>query len=48
MENNSIIKMNKFQSPINDDLKKELGREGFEDLMEYIDSVQFIKNLIAP
>lgn len=42
------VKMNKYQTPIDDSLKESLGREGFEDLMEYIDSVQFIKNLIAP
>ncbi len=41
-------KMNKFQTPINEELKETLHKEIFDELTEYIDSVQFIKNLIAP
>lgn len=43
----SLYKMNRFQTPITEELKKSLNKEVFEELTEYIDSVQFIKNLIA-
>lgn len=45
---NSLYKMNKYQTPINKELIDSLPREVFSELTEYIDSVQFIKNIIAP
>lgn len=44
----SSFKMNKFQTPITEELKNSLNREVWNDLLEYTSSVQFIKNLIAP
>lgn len=41
-------KMNAFQTPLNEDLKKSLHREVWTDLIDYISSVTFIKNLVAP
>lgn len=41
-------KFNKYQTPINDELKKSLHREVYEDLIDSISSIKFIKNLIAP
>lgn len=41
------LKLNKYQTPINDVLKEALPKEVWEDLMEYIATVPMIKNLIA-
>lgn len=45
---NEYRKLNKYQTPITEELKNSLNREVWLELLEYIDSVQFIKNLIAP
>lgn len=42
------IKMNKHQTPLTEELKKELPKEVWDDILEYIAQVKFIKNLIAP
>jgi hypothetical protein len=42
------IKMNKLQSPITDELKENLPKEVWDDMIEYISQVKFIQNLIAP
>jgi len=42
------IAMNKYQTPMTDEMKKSLPKEVWEDMLEYISQVQFIKNLIAP
>ena len=42
------MKLNKYQTPINDALKEALHSEVWEDLLEYISTVKFIQNLIAP
>lgn len=42
------IKMNKYQTPLTEDFKKSLPKEVYDDIVEYIASVQFIQNLIAP
>jgi len=39
--------MNKFQSPLSDELKENLPKEVWEDIVEYIATVPMIKNLIA-
>lgn len=41
------LKMNKHQTPLSDDLKKSLPREVWDDVVEYIGTVKFIKNLIS-
>lgn len=48
MENQVLYKMNKFQTPINEQLKESLNKEIYNELTEYIDSVQFINHLIQP
>lgn len=42
------MELNKHQSEITDQLRKDLPREVYENLMEYTSQVKFIKNLIAP
>jgi hypothetical protein len=42
------IKMNSLQSPIDDELKANLPKEVWDELLEYISQVQFMQNLIAP
>lgn len=42
------MELNKYQSPITDELKESLPKEVYENLIEYISTVKFIKNLIAP
>lgn len=44
----SIISTNKFQTPVNEELKKSLHKEVYDNLMEYLGSVKFIQNLIDP
>jgi len=48
MEVIETYKMNSFQTKINEDLKKSLKREVWNDLLEYISSIKFVQNLIAP
>lgn len=40
--------MNKLQTPIDDELKENLPKEVWEELLEYISQVKFMQNLIAP
>lgn len=40
--------MNKFQSPLDDELKANLPKEVWDELLEYIAQVKFMQNLIAP
>lgn len=42
------MELNKYQSPITDELKESLPKEVYENLIEYISTIGFIKNLIAP
>jgi len=42
------MELNKYQSPITDELRETLPKEVYENLMEYIATITFIKNLIAP
>lgn len=42
------MELNKYQSPITDELRESLPKEVYENLIEYISTVKFIKNLIAP
>jgi len=42
------IKMNKYQTPLTEELKDTLPKEVWDDMLEYISQVQFIQNLIAP
>jgi hypothetical protein len=42
------IKMNKYQSLLTDELKNSLPKEVWDDILEYIATVKFIQNLIAP
>ena len=42
------MELNKYQSPITDELKNTLPREVYENLIEYTSTIKFIKNLIAP
>ena len=47
-DNIPIIKTNKYQTPITDKLLKSLPKEVVEQFMEYVTTVEFIKNLISP
>lgn len=42
------LKMNKYQTPLDEELKKSLPEEVWKDIIEYTTSVKFIQNLIAP
>lgn len=44
----SVIKMNKYQTPLTEELKKDLPKEVWNDILEYISSVKFIDTLISP
>lgn len=41
------LKMNSFQTPLSERLKRALPKEVWENMLEYISTVSFIKNLIA-
>jgi len=41
-------KTNKYQTPINKELKKNLPKEVYDDIIEFITNVKFINNLIQP
>lgn len=43
-----MIEMNKYQTPLTDELLSSLPEEVVEQLLEFINSVEFIKRLIAP
>lgn len=43
-----LYKLNAFQTPLTKELKDSLHREVWNDLIEYISSVQFIKRIIQP
>lgn len=40
-------KFNKYQTPITSEFKKKLPKEVYDNILEYITEVQFIKNLIS-
>ena len=42
------MELNKYQTSITNDLKESLPKEVYDNLIEYIATVKFIKNLIAP
>jgi hypothetical protein len=42
------MELNKYQSKIDDELRESLPKEVYENLIEYISTIRFIKNLIAP
>ena len=42
------LKTNKYQTKLTDELKESLPKEVWDELLEYISTVQFIQNLIAP
>ena len=42
-----IYKVNKFQTPLTEELKNSLPKEVWLDLLDYIDSVEYIKRLTA-
>lgn len=42
------MEFNRYQTKITDELKKSLPRHVLDDLIDYINNVEFIKNLIAP
>lgn len=48
MEQVETFKFNSYQTEINDELKKSLKKEVWDDLIEYTTSIKFINNLIAP
>ena len=43
-----LHKLNKYQTPITAELQKSLPKEVWEDLLDFIGSIKFIQNLIAP
>jgi hypothetical protein len=47
-ELNGLYKFNKYQTPLTEELKNSLHKEVWLDLLEYINSIEFIKRLIAP
>ena len=40
--------MNKYQTPLTDELRDDLPKEVWDNILEYISQVKFIQNLIAP
>ena len=43
-----IYKVNRYQTPLTEELKDSLHKEIWSELTEYISSIEFIKRLIAP
>ena len=43
-----LYKLNKYQTPITEELQKSLPKEVWEDLLDFIGSIKFIQNLISP
>jgi len=48
MEAGIDIKLNKYQTPLNEELKNKLPKEVWDDILEYTTSIKFINNLINP
>lgn len=46
-ENILFMKLNKFQSPLNQELKNDLHKDVWNELIEYIDTVPFIRWLMS-
>ncbi len=42
------IKLNKYQTPLTDEVKESIPKETWDDILEYISQVKMIQNLIAP
>lgn len=42
------LKTNSYQTPLTDELRDSIPKEVWDDILEYISQVKFIKNLIAP
>jgi hypothetical protein len=42
------IKFNKYQTPLSDELRDSVPKEVWDEVLEYISTVKFIQNLIAP
>ena len=42
-----LYKLNKYQTPITEELQKSLPKEVWEDLIDFISTIKFIQNLIA-
>lgn len=40
--------MNKYQTPLTEELRENLPKEVYDNILEYISTVKFIQNLIAP
>ncbi|HEX8586068.1 MAG TPA: hypothetical protein VF680_16865 [Allosphingosinicella sp.] len=43
-----LYKLNKYQTPLTEELRESLPKEVWTDLLDFISSVEFIKRLIAP
>ena len=43
-----MIELNRFQTPLDEDLQKSLPTQVWSQLIDYVESVKFIQNLIAP
>lgn len=48
MEENIFIETNEFQTPLTEELKNSVNKKIWDDLIDYIETVQFIKWLISP
>lgn len=42
------MELNKFQTPLTEELKNSIPEEVYKDILEYISTVQFIQRLISP
>lgn len=42
------IKLNQYQTPLNKEIKKALPKEVWDDVLEYISNVEYIKRYISP
>ena len=43
-----FYKLNSYQTPLTEELKKSVPREVWLELIDFLSSVEFIKRLIAP
>ena len=48
MENTLAIKMNRYQTPLTEDLMNSLPEEVQEELLESINNIEFIRRLVSP
>ena len=48
MEPTQTVKMNQYQTPLEDDTIQQLPQEVREELYDTINNVEFIKRLISP